>query len=221
MGGKQLTGVLTMLATGAWLTAIGCNGSSVGSNGASGSVEGEATGGTSGSPTPPVTGSGGQSGVVTGEGTTDGGNSGPGGVPADCHSPPPPTKMNVWTEVPAPIGQTRFVVTDAFAVATDDLLFAGYVPNDADGTGTARIMRWTRGCWTVELELGHTGFRPSPQRSRQGRRQSLGVRGSAVVSSRPRRVDTVRRQLENHGPHQSVRDASRSQSDARARRRTG
>jgi hypothetical protein len=163
MRGKQLTGVvMTTLAASAWLTAVGCNGSSVGSNGSMGSVEGEATGGTSGSPTPPVTGSGGQSGVVTGEGTTDGGNSGPGGVPADCHSPPPPTKVNVWTEVPAPIGQTRFVVTDAFAVATDDLLFAGYVPNDADGTGMARIMRWTRGCWTVELELGHTGVGPHP-----------------------------------------------------------
>jgi hypothetical protein len=48
---------------------------------------------------------------------------------------------------------SNFKVTDAFAVGTNDLLFAGSTVDPAALAlpSNAQLLRWTKGCWTVEL----------------------------------------------------------------------
>jgi hypothetical protein len=144
--------VVVMLAG----AAAGCSdhssGASTGSGGAGGlggsaggAIVSDCTGAAGG---PPATGGAAAGGAAAGgaAGTPAGGANG-------CSIPSGPA--GTWVEIPAPPGQSGFHVTDAFAVAQDDLLFAG---NTFDPTGLpppadARLLRWTGGCWTVDLSL--------------------------------------------------------------------
>jgi hypothetical protein len=56
-----------------------------------------------------------------------------------------------WTEIGAPRAFSGLQVTDVWAAGPDDVLFAGLVsPNGPQGRA-AEIVRWTKGCWSVEL----------------------------------------------------------------------
>jgi hypothetical protein len=116
----------------AFAGVAGCSGHSPGSG--PGLEGGGHQGGTSGSPiTPCPPGTGGAAGQ-------------PG-----CSIPTGPA--GTWVEIPAPPGQSGFYSTDAFAVGQDDLLFAGATYDPSMGFLNARLLRWTHGCWTVELSF--------------------------------------------------------------------
>jgi hypothetical protein len=78
-----------------------------------------------------------------------------GGSPG-CAIPGGPA--GTWVEVPAPSDQNGFTVSDAFAMGPDDLLFAGSTADSSTlpGPANARLLRWTQGCWTVELTISPT-----------------------------------------------------------------
>ena len=53
-------------------------------------------------------------------------------------------------------------MTDAFAVGANDLLFAGSTidPTGLAGPSTAQLLRWTKGCWTIELTFPASATAP-------------------------------------------------------------
>lgn len=84
-------------------------------------------------------------------GLTDGGVDAAGG--GNCGPVPPagPT----WSELPAPPNQVSgLTVTDAWPAGQDDFFFAGAFPFTVADGGSAgwAVLRWTHGCWTVELQ---------------------------------------------------------------------
>jgi hypothetical protein len=90
-------------------------------------------------------------------GTADGGAIGPGGsadistprlLSCDVVQPDAPD----WTEVVSPPSLEGLVIKDAWAAGRDDLFFAGTlsVPGN-DLQSVAQLVRWTRGCWSLEL----------------------------------------------------------------------
>jgi hypothetical protein len=83
------------------------------------------------------------------------------GVPGcGCAAPaPPPTAM--WAEVSEPADVTSARITDAFAAGPDDLFFAGMAGNFGTGSPSVFILRFSHGCWTVELSVPATNPRPS------------------------------------------------------------
>ncbi|MES1165326.1 MAG: hypothetical protein ABUR63_06205, partial [Verrucomicrobiota bacterium] len=94
------------------------------------------------------TAGGGAAGTPAGGATGLGGQGQPG-----CSIPSGPA--GTWVEIPAPQGQSGFDVSDAFAIGPDDLLFAGntFDPAGLAPPANARLLRWTAGCWTVELTM--------------------------------------------------------------------
>ncbi|HVV16470.1 MAG TPA: hypothetical protein VHH90_04640 [Polyangia bacterium] len=80
----------------------------------------------------------------------------PPGPTADAVSPPPcvssPAPAGIWTEVAPRAGDNGLAVTDSFGVAADDILFAGTTAPGSTGN-QLRVVRWTKGCWTLELSL--------------------------------------------------------------------
>jgi hypothetical protein len=100
-------------------------------------------------------GAGGGPGVVGAAGTPAGGGAAGAGGQGQPGCPIPSGPAGSWVEVPAPSGQSGFHVSDAFAVASDDLLFAGstFDPAGPAPATNARVLRWTEGCWTVELTI--------------------------------------------------------------------
>src|SRR6476469_3194872 len=57
-----------------------------------------------------------------------------------------------WTPVPAPAGLDGLVIEDAWAARGDDVFFVGKIPMLGDPPqALAEIVRWTRGCWNVEM----------------------------------------------------------------------
>ena len=163
------------------LFAAGCDSSSSsqpdaagggGHAGSRGSAGGHAMGTGGSSVGPGIGGSTGAGGaVVDAGGAGGGGATGAGGVVADAGAPdgtgtgtgagggggsgcPLPTSVpGAWSEVAAPAGLTSFAVRDSFALGADDIIFAGVI-SAASGTGAqARFLRWTGGCWSVELSV--------------------------------------------------------------------
>jgi hypothetical protein len=141
-------------------SAGGAGGKSVG--GASGMAVGGAGGAPAGGAAgTTLGGSGGGPGVGGAAGTPAGGMAGSGGQgQAGCQVPSGPAGS--WVEVPAPSGQSGFRVSDAFAVGTDDLLFAGSTvdPTTLTAPTNAQVLRWTQGCWTVELTFPPSATAP-------------------------------------------------------------
>jgi len=141
-------------------------GHSPGSTGGLGgsTVQGGNTGGHSGGPVDAgpgtATGGMGPSGSAGGPGAggAAGAQAGMGGAPdaggqGQSSCPLPVGTAGSWVEVEAPTDLSGFKVADAFAVGTNDLLFAGSTidPTGAAAPSNARLLRWTKGCWTVEL----------------------------------------------------------------------
>lgn len=140
-----------------WAMAAGCSNSTpslTGAGGGGGTAAG--AGGTSGNA--------GAGGIGGGAGTgVDGGAAGAGGnAMADagtdggnptpvCTSPS--ATPGTWAEISPPVGQDGFRVTDAFATGTNDLLFAGVTRDAINPPSNPRVLRWTAGCWTVELSI--------------------------------------------------------------------
>ncbi|HXJ23177.1 MAG TPA: hypothetical protein VMT03_23375 [Polyangia bacterium] len=134
-----------------FIAGVGCSsghGSSPGSGddpwgghgaGGAGAPTGTATGGTGGA------GSGGAAGAGVAGAS--------GQSPVGCSIPTAPP--DTWVEILAPSGLSNFDVTDVFAAGTNDLLFAGYSadPTDPTSLSSERIVRWTHGCWSVDLAI--------------------------------------------------------------------
>jgi hypothetical protein len=123
------------------------------------------------------------------EGNTGGGGSG--GVPVVTTCPPgtggvaatggaaggaagqpgcsiPSGPAGTWVEIPAPTGQSGFTVTDAFAAGSDDLLFAGTSSPPGQAPASAAVLRWTQGCWSVELTIAASAMNDLPHPSVHG-----------------------------------------------------
>ena len=85
----------------------------------------------------------------------------------------PTGPAGTWVEVTGPSGLSGFTVTDAFAVAADDLMFAGstFVPTGIPAPVDVEIVRWTHGCWSTELAISPT-VTASPHASVHGRSPS-------------------------------------------------
>jgi hypothetical protein len=105
-------------------------------------------------------GRGGIGGSIGGGGGTGGGTAGmavagAGGAGGQTGCQLPAGAPGTWVEIAPPPGQANFHVTDAFAVGLNDLFFAGFVGDPVTGAGftEARILRWTQGCWAVELSI--------------------------------------------------------------------
>jgi hypothetical protein len=120
---------------------------------AGGTAGGFAVGGAGGTSVGGAGGASGGLGLGGAAGTSVGGAGGAGGqAQPGCSIPSAPP--GTWVEIPEPTGQDLFHVTDAFAVGTDDLLFAGDTYDPTTGSTTnSRLLRWTQGCWTVELAI--------------------------------------------------------------------
>ena len=130
----------------------GCSGNSPGPG--PGPDGGAGQGGAAGAPSVSCAGGAGGGPAVGGAaGTSAGGAGGAGGQgQPGCSIPSGPA--GTWVEIPALSGQNLFHVTDAFAAGTDDLLFAGNTYDPTTGATTnPRLLRWTQGCWTVELTI--------------------------------------------------------------------
>ena len=57
-----------------------------------------------------------------------------------------------WTEVVPPASLEGLAIKDAWAAGRDDLFFVGTLPVPGnDLQSVAQIVRWTRGCWSLEL----------------------------------------------------------------------
>jgi hypothetical protein len=76
--------------------------------------------------------------------------------------PQPTGPVGTWVEIAPPAGQSNFRVTDAFAVGTNDILFAGNTsdPTFAAPAAGARVLRWNQGCWTVEVMIPSSASTP-------------------------------------------------------------
>jgi hypothetical protein len=146
--GKEMAGVAGAAVLMTLVGATGCGGHSQPASTGTGGVGG-GTIGTGGSG--PV----GTGGTPTGgaAGTPAGGSNGAGQSPTGCLLPTAPA--GTWVEISAPPGSSNFDVSDAFAAGPDDLLFAGstFDPAGLAPPANARVLRWTRGCWSVDLSL--------------------------------------------------------------------
>jgi hypothetical protein len=113
-----------------------------GTAGAGGSAGGAGAGGAAGAPASGAAGAGGQ---------------------GQTSCPLPGGPADGWVEVAAPSNLSNFKATDAFAVGSNDLLFAGSTvdPTSTAEPSSARLLRWTRGCWTVELTFPASATAPS------------------------------------------------------------
>ena len=90
-------------------------------------------------------------------GMADSGAIGPGGsadtstprlLSCDAVQPDAPD----WTEVVPPASLEGLAIKDAWAAGRDDLFFVGTLPVPGnDLQSVAQIVRWTRGCWSLEL----------------------------------------------------------------------
>ena len=105
-------------------------------------------------------GRGGIGGSIGGGGGIAGGTAGmaaagAGGAGGQTGCQLPAGAPGTWVEIAPPPGQANFHVTDAFAVGLNDLFFAGYIGDPTMGAPftEARVLRWTQGCWTVELSI--------------------------------------------------------------------
>ncbi|MES1210647.1 MAG: hypothetical protein ABUS79_32320 [Pseudomonadota bacterium] len=78
-----------------------------------------------------------------------GGGAAGGSAGSGCVVPP---ASSAWVEIPARPEDVGLTVTDSFAVAGNDLLFAG---TTAPGTAAnqLRVVRWNQGCWSQELSM--------------------------------------------------------------------
>jgi hypothetical protein len=92
-------------------------------------------------------------------GMADSGAIGPGGS-ADTSTPRLLSCVAVqpdapdWTEVVPPASLEGLVIKDAWAAGRDDLFFVGALPVPGnDLQSVAQIVRWTRGCWSLELSV--------------------------------------------------------------------
>ena len=63
-----------------------------------------------------------------------------------------PSTPGAWAEIAPRPADSGLTITDSFALAADDLLFAG---TSAPGTGgnQLRVVRWSQGCWSEELSM--------------------------------------------------------------------
>lgn len=154
-----------------FVSVAGCSGGSPGnssgnppgSTGGLGGIAGPgASGGQSGAPADAGSGpaTGGVGGTGTGASAGGPGAGGAAGAPGSgtggqgqTSCPLPVGPSGSWVEVAAPSDLSNFKVTDAFAVGTNDLLFAGSTmdPTSPAPSSNAQLLRWTKGCWTVEL----------------------------------------------------------------------
>jgi len=145
--GKQGVGVAGAAMMAMLAGAAGCSGH--------GSPASPGSGGAGGGPV--AAGSGATGSAVTGTGgvtsTPAGGSTGAGQSPTGCLLPTAPA--GTWVEIPAPPGAGSFQVSDAFAAGQDDLLFAGatFDPTSVAPPANARVLSWTRGCWSVDLSI--------------------------------------------------------------------
>ncbi len=161
-GSGRSVSVVAVACAAVFAFAAGCSGNSPGNSpgsgggaGPAGSSVGGSIGGSAGS-----AGTGGVAGAPA-NGAAGAPASGAAGAPAggaagaggqgQTSCPLPAGPADAWVEVQAPTDLSGFHVTDAFAVGTNDLLFAGSTVDPTGTTATARLVRWTRGCWTVEL----------------------------------------------------------------------
>lgn len=99
-------------------------------------------------------GMGGSIGGGGGSGTAGMAAGGTGGAQPGCQTPL--GTPGTWEEIAPMQGLANFHVTDTFTVGANDLIFAGYIgdPTGASGPFTeARFLRWTQGCWTLELTI--------------------------------------------------------------------
>jgi hypothetical protein len=101
---------------------------------------------------PSLDAAGGGSSGSGGAGVADAGAVGnplTGGCPA-----PPPSKGG-WVEVSPPPGQEGLQITGASTVGDNDIFFVGGIPeavsNGSEPPQAGRILRWTDGCWKLEL----------------------------------------------------------------------
>ena len=108
-----------------------------GAGGGSGGPGGAGPGGAS-------TGVGGAGVGGAGVGGSMGGSSGSG-----CLVPSTP---GAWTEIGARPGDSGLTITDSFALAGDELLFAGTTSPGASGN-QLRVVHWSHGCWSEELSM--------------------------------------------------------------------
>jgi hypothetical protein len=147
--GKSMVGVAVAMTLAG---AVGCSSHLPGAS--------DGTGGTSGTGGATLAGNGGNGGsgpAGVGGGVTEmpvGGTTGAGQSPVGCLLPTAPA--GTWVEIAPPPSQSGFFASDAFAVGQDDLLFAGstYDPTTSGPAPTdARVLRWTHGCWTLEVSL--------------------------------------------------------------------
>src|SRR6185312_7095129 len=167
-GGSRTGGAGGGVVGGAGGVASGASGGGAGAGPAETGEGGEA-GGT------PLGGAGGARpmGGAGGAGRGGVGGTGPGGAggtagegaaggAAGCAIPSGPA--GTWVEIPPPPNQSGFRATDAFAVAQNDLLFAGTTndPASANPPSNARLLRWTQGCWSVDLTFPPST--PAPDR---------------------------------------------------------
>jgi hypothetical protein len=136
-----------------FMLAAGCSSGSHESSGGAGG--GYGSGGSAGGPS--VAGS---CGTGTG-GTGTGGSAGIGGQGGQptCAIP----GGTGWVEIPVPSDQSGFRATDAFALGTNDILFAGSTvdPTGVVAPSDGRLLRWSQGCWTVELTFATSSAAPA------------------------------------------------------------
>lgn len=91
-----------------------------------------------------------------------GGSGGAGHLACTCPQGPAAPPSSEWTEMQPPVRVENFVGTDAFAMAPDDIYFAGYrriMPTD---NPRGVLLRWNRGCWTTELTSGEGSLTMRP-----------------------------------------------------------
>jgi hypothetical protein len=160
---------VTFVVSGLFLSAVACSGGPDASTTASSSSgAGAGTGGARAAGAPagdPAPGSGGATVAPSpGSGTAT--------APPRPKSPRPPTFCPTtpspgatWTEIAPPAAPAGFAVTDAWAAGTDDIFFVGLDPSPDNGDtppSQGRVLRWSHGCWTVDLLFPTQGF-PKPQ----------------------------------------------------------
>ena len=121
-------------------------------------------GGTAGGPGQTAGGAGaggeaaGQGGAIGGAGAggasigTGGGAGGSMGGSSGSGCLVPSTTPGAWTEIAARPGDGGLTITDSFALAADDLLFAGTTSPGASGN-QLRVVHWSHGCWSEELSM--------------------------------------------------------------------
>jgi hypothetical protein len=63
-----------------------------------------------------------------------------------------PSTPGAWTEIAARPGDSGLIITDSFALAADELMFAGTTSPGASGN-QLRVVHWSHGCWSEELSM--------------------------------------------------------------------